>query len=343
MSLKHPIEVTTRDGQTLHFKCSENESLLVGALHHRITLPAICREGACGACRAQCNEGEYELGEHNPGAISEGDKAQGDILLCRTFPRSEMKIHVNQDLETLVTRLPERDAQIIAIEKANDQVIHLKLKLEPDENGDGSASFEAGQYVELAIPGTDVSRAYSMANTPNWDGVLEFYIHLLPEGQFSTWLQQAKVGDKLEARGPEGTFTLDENSLHPRYFVAGGTGLAPILSMLRWMAEMGAMQPAHLYFGVNKEADLFAQKELKTLKAKLPTRQMEICLWKPEGDWDGFTGLPTEALERDLKTALEAGEKPEIYLCGPPALMEATEKLASELGLEPNQIHKEQF
>lgn len=344
MSGSYNITLNTRDGSAVSFDCGEQESLLDASARSGYSLPSMCKSGSCGACRGHYSDGEVALGDYNPQALSDEARAQGETLLCCSYPRSDLSVRVDQTLAAIsAPATVERDGTVTGLEAMGGEVIRLMLKLGPTPDGDVSAGFEAGQYVELTLPDGAVTRAYSIANTPNWEGLMEFYIRLQPGGKFSAWLQQAKLGETLRVKGPSGSFTLDESSLAPRWFVAGGTGLAPVMSMLRWMVEMGAMQPARLYFGLNREADRFAEPELEALKGMLMGLQVELCLWQPEGEWSGFTGTPVDALRRDLAVALAGGMQPDLYLCGPPALIDGCERLAAELGLDASHVHSERF
>jgi ferredoxin-NADP reductase len=215
------------------------------------------------------------------------------------------------------------------------------LRLQPDSSGSQAAEFEPGQYMSLEIPGSGISRAYSIANTPNWTGELEFLIKLQPGGRFSTYLEQeAKIGQRINVRGPSGHFALQAQSLRPRYFIGGGTGLAPLLSMLRHMAEMQEQQPARLYFGVNYETELFCLDILRELTQTLPQLKVELCVWHSEPSWGGFHGTPVGALRRDLE---RGGPAPDLYLCGPPPLIDAATETARSFGISDEHIFSERF
>jgi NAD(P)H-flavin reductase len=122
--------------------------------------------------------------------------------------------------------------------------------------------------------------------------------------------------------------------------VAGGTGLAPMLSMLRRMAEFQEPHPARLYFGVNRAEELFCLTELEALKVELPQLQVIVCVWKPDQDWLGFCGTPVDALNQDLD---DLKVMPDIYLCGPPALIDAAEAAARAQGVPIEQVYSERF
>ncbi|WP_448207855.1 aromatic/alkene monooxygenase hydroxylase FAD-binding subunit MmoC [Azospirillum sp. sgz302134] len=338
----HTIDLTTRDGARVSFPCAETETVVAAAAKANLTLPGHCREGGCGACRATVRDGGYELGSHSASALPADAAAAGEVLLCRTFPRGALSIAAPFDRAHILSgAVAERRAEVAGLSLVGERTVRLLLTLQPDEDGGAAAEFEPGQYMELEIPGTGVYRAYSLANTANWSGQLEFLIRLQPDGRFSLWLErEAGPGQVLTVRGPQGSFTLQERGMRPRWFVAGGTGLAPMLSMLRRMAEWQDPQEARLYFGVSHERELFALDELERLKAELPKLTVVPCVWRPEGDWAGFAGAPTDALRRDL-----AGAKtmPDIYLCGPPAMIDAAEAVARDHKVPADHLFSERF
>jgi ferredoxin-NADP reductase/ferredoxin len=338
----HAIELTTRDGEQFHFDCPAEQNLLEAAASAHIVLPAQCGQGNCGTCYAEVTEGDFTLGKHNPSALPTADSAKGGVLLCCTFANSDLRIALPFDHDrVLLGEIQVRNADIIAIDSVGENTLRLELHLEPNEDSGSAAEFEPGQFMELEVPGQDIKRAYSLSNISNWDGRLEFLIRLQPDGLFSTWLkEQAAVGQTLVVHGPKGAFGLAENGLRPRWFVAGGTGLAPMLSMLRRMAEFQEPHPARLYFGANRAEELFCQAELQALQAELPQLQVIYCVWKPDEQWQGFSGTPVDALAQDLA---DATVMPDIYLCGPPKLIDAAEAAARAKGVPDRQVMSERF
>jgi ferredoxin-NADP reductase/ferredoxin len=338
----HIIEMTTRDGQQISFECAEDRNLIEAAADAQIILPSQCGQGACGACYADVTGGDFILTKVKPAALPADSAAKGGTLLCCTLPKSDLRIALPFDSNRIQTgEIKVRNAEITAIDAIGENTVRLELQLEPGEDGSTVAEFEPGQFMELEVPGQNLLRAYSLANIGNWEGKLEFLIRLQPNGQFSTWLrEQATVGQTLIVHGPKGAFGITESGLRPRWFVAGGTGLAPMLSMLRRMAEFQEPHPARLYFGVNRTGELFCQNELKALQADLPQLELVFCVWKPEQNWQGFNGTPVDALAQDLANAAVL---PDIYLCGPPALIDAAEAAAKANGVPDRQILSERF
>jgi ferredoxin-NADP reductase/ferredoxin len=337
----HSIALLTRDGERLSFPCAEDQSLVEAAAAADLFLPVVCREGGCGACRATAQEGEYHLGPHSSAALSAEDAERRAILLCRTYPRGPMSVSAPFDRSRILSQaVRPRGAAVTELTLVGERTVRLRLELE-DEGEGRAAEFEAGQYMELEIPGEGVRRAYSLANTANWDGALEFLIRLQPQGRFSSYLERrAKVGDRLLTHGPLGGFTLQEHGLRPRWFVAGGTGLAPMLSMLRRMADYQDPQPARLYFGVNRESELFALDDLGRVAEELPGFTLIPCVWQAGDGWQGFRGTPADAVRADLAAL---GVAPDLYTCGPPALIDAVERVAGEQGVPDSHLFSERF
>ncbi|HEY8127074.1 MAG TPA: 2Fe-2S iron-sulfur cluster binding domain-containing protein [Methylocystis sp.] len=338
----YKVSLLTRDGATIAFDAEPSDTLLDAAERASIYLPSSCREGGCGACRVARASGEVELMSYSSAALSEDERMAGDILLCRAQARSDLALHAPFDEAAVgFAPVPERRATLVALEPVASGTLRLQLQYDDDQTFGRAAQFTAGQFIELTLPDGSAKRSYSLANAPNWDGTLELFIRLQPHGAFSDYLRdRAAVGDTLLVRGPQGQFTLDESSASPRWFVVGGTGLAPALSMLRQMAEFADQRACRLIFGVNKIDELFALDALDALKAALPQFVATICVWKPEQEWRGFVGTPVEALAQALSTA---PERPDIYVCGPPALIAATEEAGRAAGVPHDRIFSEKF
>jgi propane monooxygenase reductase component len=216
---------------------------------------------------------------------------------------------------------------------------HLVLKLiEPAD-----VKFFPGQYMDIEVPGADATRSFSMANTSARDsGQLEFVIKVYPDGLFSHFLDTTlQVGDRLNLSGPYGMFTLREGDDVDLVFVGGGAGMAPILSLLRSMAERGITRKATYYYGARGKRDLCFEAELQALTEAIPGFRYVPALSEPaDGDgWDGETGLITDVVRRH-----EAGlGKAHAYVCGPPPMVEAAIPLLTQLGVPEKRIYYDKF
>lgn len=342
-SLDHAITLITGDGADFSFPCGPDETLTKAAHRAGLAVPSVCGQGSCGACQGTCEEGDYELDDHSPKALPPALREQGGILLCRTKPRGAMRVQVAAAAaQVSAGPPPERPCTVIEVSPQGGDVMRLVLDIIPDPEQGIGPLFEPGQFMELQIPGTDVWRAYSLANAPDWDGRLEFLIRLQPEGRFSTWLQgQAAEGQVVLTRGPQGAFGLRPGSLNRRVMVAGGTGLAPMLSILRQAVAFGDDQPTDLLFGVNRAQDLFASAALQELCAALPSLRVETCLWQGAEDGVAFHGTPAQRLAALL--AGQDGAAYDLYICGPAALIDATEAVAEAAGIPASQRVAERF
>jgi ferredoxin-NADP reductase/ferredoxin len=336
------VVLRTSDGVESTIDCPPDTTILDAAAAAGLFLPSMCGQGSCGACAATVTEGDYAFGDHDPSVVDHPDR--GGVLLCRTTPQGVCRVTLPYDRSRVVNAPPAiRTAQVSAVEPVADAVVRLELTLAPDEHGGTAAEFDPGQFVQLQLPGREPLRAYSLANGANWDGLLELYVRLHPGGFFSTYLlDRARVGDTIIVHGPRGGFGLHENGFRPRWFVAGGTGLAPMLSMLRRMAEWGEAAPARLYFGVNTTGQVFGTAPIEALAEALPDFRASVCVWRPDGEdpWPGFVGTAVEALSADLA---DIDEPPDIYVCGPPAMVEAVQAAARAAGIPDEQVNAERF
>lgn len=338
----HLIILTTRDGQRLEFDCREDEDIISAAERQAIILPQQCRSGACSLCTATWVAGEYVLASYNKEALSDDQRAQQQTLLCRTYPRSALQIKTAYDVSAIrFSKVPEAQFSVVAKHFLTSQVIHLILQQTTDLENLLSAKTVAGHYMYLMPLDKRLKRAYSIANSANWQGQLEFLIQLRPEGQCSQFLQKLTVGETLLASGPQGEFCLHENGLKPRWFIAGNTGLAPILAMLRQMADFGEMHPAQLFFGVRYENAIFCEQELAELQKILPHFQYQICVSRANTSWaGGYNGSVVQAVEAALKNL---NQTPDIYLCGSNRLVDGLLALFNTYSIERTGIYYEKF
>jgi propane monooxygenase reductase subunit len=229
-------------------------------------------------------------------------------------------------------------AEVVSKDAVTHDMRHLVLRLiEPDQ-----IKFFPGQYMDIAIPGTDAVRSFSMANTTSRDtGLLEFVIKVYPDGHFSKFLaEKLAEGDRLDITGPFGVFTLREGD-NDLVFVGGGAGMAPILSLLRSMAERGLQRKATFFYGARTKKDLCFEAELHELEEKLPDFRYIPALSEPGDDdgWDGETGLITDVVKRLASDSRAA----HAYVCGPPPMVEAALPLLATLGVEEKRIYYDKF
>ena len=255
----------------MEFEVDEDETILAGAFRQGLMLMHGCKEGQCAACKSYLLDGEVDLDRYSTFALNDFEREEGWTLLCRAHALSDLEVElINYDEEILLSgiALQTVTAEVEAIEELTRDIRRLVLAVAPHE----AMSFHPGQYVDIEIPGTDEHRSFSMANLPGEDGRLEFMIKCYPGGRFSGLLSdgQIAVGQRLTVRGPYGVFTLRDKSERPLVFIGGGAGMAPILSLLRSMAQRGTTRPAVYYYGARTRADLFHLEELAELCSRVP-------------------------------------------------------------------------
>lgn len=336
----YQVKIITQEGESISFDCSNDEDIISAGLRQDIYLMSSCREGGCATCKGFCVEGNYEIGKVSVQALPPEEEEEGQVLLCRCYPNSNLEIEVPYTYDRISFSPDdlEFDTEIVELSDVSCNVVELRLQ-RIDNNQ--QIKLSSGQYYDLQIPGTTIKRSYSPANTANNNGSLVFLIRIVDQGKFSSYLQHdAYVGQRISVKGPLGLFGIKENGFTPRYFVAGGTGLAPILSMVRHMHEWEEPQSCVIYFGVNTEQEVFYADELAKLAEIMPNLTVRICVWKASDSWSGEKGSVVDILRRDLS---ELGAKPDLYLCGPPGMVDATYAICAELGIPKDKIYLEKF
>jgi propane monooxygenase reductase subunit len=326
----------------IEISVTEDQTILRAAAEQGIMLMHGCKEGQCAACKSFVLEGEdIEHDKYSTFALPDYEKDEGYTLLCRAHVYEDVTIELlNYDEEMIRSGLPIQQAvaEVVSKDPVTHDMRHLVLRLvEPAE-----VKFFPGQYMDIAVPGTDQVRSFSMANTSSRDGLLEFVIKVYPDGLFSRFLdERLAVGDRLELTGPFGVFTLREADTE-LLFVGGGAGMAPILALLRTMAERGIQRKAAFFYGARGERDLCFTQELAAIAEKLPNFTYVPALSEPaqsDEGWSGESGLITDVVKR---LATSAGGA-HAYVCGPPPMVEAAIPLLTSLGVAEKRIYFDKF
>src|SRR5688572_9990279 len=252
-----PMQITLegRDGPV---PVEAGDTILASLLRAGVPFPFSCQAGNCGTCKCELISGDILELEHSEHALSAEERAKGVILACRTQVWDDTAVR-RIDAEELVLH-PSRvmRCRVLELEDLTHDIKGLRLGVEAG----GPMTFSAGQYAELEFaPG--LSRHYSMASTPG-EAELRFHVRHMPGGRTSRHVAtRLKVGDKLKVSGPLGISYLRDSHRGPVLLVAGGSGLAPIESILRTLLERGHAAPVKLYFGVRSERDVYHEALLK--------------------------------------------------------------------------------
>jgi len=335
---KHNVTLVFEDGRSERIHADENDTIYIACLRNKIRILTDCLEGACATCKAHCVEGDYDLDDISEEALSEGEVSQREVLTCQMHARSDCVIEFPYESRLAIKQEPKTwICEVVAIEQVSSTVERLDVRI-VTENNDG-LGFLPGQYVNLSVPGTDNYRSYSFSNPPHQTEVLSFFIKVLEYGVMSDYVRErAEPGDPITMKGPFGHFYLRE-PVRPILMVAGGTGLAPMLSMFDQMVELGrTSQPINLLVGANEPSELFSLDVLDHYKSRGLSLKTEIAVVNGDPEWSGNVGHVTDLLHEDF-----INSEADIYLCGPPPMIEVAENWLSERGVNSKLIHSEKF
>ena len=279
--MSHKIALNFEDGVTRFIDANGGETVADAAYRQGINIPLDCRDGACGTCKCFAEAGRYDLGDdYIEDALSEAEAEKGYVLTCQLRAASNCVIRVPVSSDVCKTQQASFEAAISAVRQLSDSTIALSIKGEELSK----LAFLPGQYVNLKVPGSELSRAYSFSSLQK-DGEVSFLIRNVPGGLMSSFLTGlAKAGDSMTLAGPLGSFYLREIK-RPLLLLAGGTGLAPFTAMLEKIAEQGSAHPLHLIYGVTHDFDLVEMDKLEALAARIPNFTYSACVASPDSSY----------------------------------------------------------
>lgn len=323
-------------GQSESVDASPKNTLLETLLGTGLTMPHDCKVGSCGTCRFRLLDGKIK--ELSPSALALDRDAlvAGYRLACQAMPRSDLEIAVDAELKWQQP-MQEFRAKIIATPRLCPDIIGLVLEL------DRSISFTPGQHADLSVSSVEGPRTYSFAFAPVYAAVSKVHFHVrhVPGGAFTDWLFGGdRVGQELNLTGPDGEFYLKVRD-KPILCIAGGSGLAPILSILQSAQLYGSPRPVTLLYGARTQAHLYCLEEIEKLRQEWPTPFTFVPVLSeedPASSWTGARGLVTDQIA-SLKEL--AGH--DVYLCGPPPMIDAAEAVLIEADVPQDAISADRF
>ncbi|AYG45082.1 NADH oxidase [Pseudomonas sp. Leaf58] len=332
--MSYQIALNFEDGVTRFIDAAGHETVADAAYRQGINIPLDCRDGACGTCKCKAESGRYDLGDNFiEDALSEDEIAQGYVLTCQMRAESDCVIRIPASSQLCKTEQASFEAAISDVRQLSASTIALSIKGEALSR----LAFLPGQYVNLKVPGSEQSRAYSFSSLQK-DGEVSFLIRNVPGGLMSSFLTNlAKAGDSMSLAGPLGSFYLRPIQ-RPLLLLAGGTGLAPFTAMLEKIAEQGSEHPLHLIYGVTNDFDLVELDRLQALAARIPNFTFSACVANPDSQYPQ-KGYVTQHIE---PRHLNDGDV-DVYLCGPPPMVEAVSQYVREQGITPANFYYEKF
>lgn len=322
-------QIEVEDGQTI----------LAAALRQGVWLPFACGHGTCATCKVQVLEGDVEIGDASPFALMDVERDEGKVLACCATVESDVTIEADIDVDPDFEGYPVEDytATVSAIVDLSPTIkgIHLKL--------DRPMTFQAGQYINIDVPGVDGPRAFSLANPPSKTDDVELHVRMVEGGAATGYLHdQLKVGDELQLSGPYGQFFVRGSQPGDLIFIAGGSGLSSPQSMILDLLEQNDDRKIVLFQGARNVAELYNRELFESLDRDHHNFTYVPALSQAEGDadWQGFRGYVHEAAQEHFAGRF-AGNK--AYLCGPPPMIDAAITALMQGRLFERDIFMEKF
>ncbi len=331
--MTYNIALNFEDGVTRVVTCNEGETVLDAAYRAQLNLPMDCSDGVCGTCKGSCHQGQFDLGEeYIDDALTDEEAQQGMVLTCQMVPSSDCVVEI-----PVASSLCSKAANTALTGTVDEINLISSTAIEVKITADADIGFLPGQYVNIQVPGTDETRAYSFSSRPG-SRALSFLIRNVPGGLMSSWLVgKAKSGDKVTLTGPMGVFYLRPVE-RPLLMLAGGTGLAPFLSMLERLKEKGCDQPTHLIYGVTNDDDLVCVSALEAFAAEIDNFSFKTVVASDASDHPR-KGYVTGHME---DAPINDGDV-DVYLCGPPPMVNAVLGYFDAQGIAPKSFHYEKF
>lgn len=293
------------------FACAADQTVLDAAIAAGYWLPHSCRAGTCNSCHLSVVSGELRYSQPAPGAEP---VPAGQCRTCQAQPVSDLVLDAPTVPRDPGQRVVTVGARVLDVQRPSADVAVVRLQV-PASTG---FSFQAGQYVDVLLK-DGARRSYSLANTPNSEGLMEWHVRRMEGGRFSTHAyDKLKAKDLLRVQGPYGTFVLHEGTA-PILLLASGTGYAPIAALLQTHAQALAQRGAVLYWGGRRFSDLYAVESVEAWQAQHPGVRLVPVLSEPEAGWQGRTGFVHAAVLADWPD-LSAHE---VYACGNPLMIDA--------------------
>ena len=324
------------EGSDVAFDCAATENLLDAAMRQGIEMPYSCRKGVCGNCKGRVVQGELVPGTQG-GSHEVGIYQHDEHLFCKAQPASDLSIAPKTWHRIDPTARKTVQAKVFKKIQLAPDVTQLQLRFPAGVR----VKFKAGQYLQLLLPDGQ-RRSYSMANAPHESDAVQLHIRNLPQGHFSdAMLKNIQVGDLLKLELPHGDFWLREDSERPMLMVAGGTGFAPIKSILDHIVRQKLQRTVHLYWGARTQDGIYAADVLVRWAQQSPGWVIHPLLSNATdvSAWTGRVGFVHEAVRADFKDLSDW----DVYACGGMPMVTALREVCSKLGLSDENFYSDAF
>lgn len=328
--MSYKVRISTTDET---FEVNDGESILDAAMRVGVPMAHECTFGGCATCRVKLEEGSVEY-EDFPMAITEEEHALGYALACQARPREDLVVTPARGLLSLPEPV-EAEAEVLEKRPLTQEIMYLSLRVDDEVDLD----YLPGQHLHIRYAGR-ADRSFSMVSAFAFGNMVELYVKRIPNGWFtSDVLDKLQPGDKLQLSLPHGEFYYRAADWRPMIFIATGTGIAPVRSVLESLLDDEDCPPISLYWGMRTEKDLFLHDELASWVDRLCEFKYEPVLSRASDEWQGRRGYVQQALEEDLTDVTDYA----FYLCGSPEMITDVRKLLLQLGADPEYIYSDSF
>jgi Na+-transporting NADH:ubiquinone oxidoreductase subunit F len=332
------VKISINDGEK-DIEARGGKPLLTTLKEGKVFIPSACGgRGSCGLCKCKVKSGAGEVLPTELPWLSEEEKKDQVRLSCQLKVKADMQVEI--DPELLYVR--EFQTKVVGLDDLTHDIKQLTLELQEPNSMD----YKAGQFVQIETPEYELTdepvyRAYSMSSVPSEKNRIEMEVRLVPDGICTTYVHNhLKVGDSMTVNGPYGDFHRSENDKE-MICIAGGSGMAPLKSILYDMREKGVNRKATYFFGAKSKRDLFLLDEMGQLEKDMEQFKFIPALSEPspEDNWEGETGLITEVVDRHTDDLSDA----EAYLCGSPFMIDACIEVLKKHGMPEENIFYDKF
>lgn len=332
--MTYQVALAFEDGITRFIKVGPRETVADASYKARINIPLDCRDGACGTCKSFCESGKFDGGDYIEEALTDDEAEAGYCLPCQMVPESDLVLQIPTTSDVAKTAASVFESTLTEIRRISETTYAFSLEVDNREE----LNFLPGQYVNIEVPGSGgQTRSYSFSSGPEVTTV-SFLIRITDGGLMSTYMRDvAQVGDRLNFTGPMGSFFLREPK-RQSLLLAGGTGLAPLLSILEKLVGMDNAHPVHLIYGVNTDTDLVELDVLENYTARIEGFSFDTVVGDPNSAAEK-KGYVTNHFEPQH---LAEGDV-DIYLCGPPPMVEGVRRHLEGEGIKPQNFYFEKF
>lgn len=319
------------------FPVAHDESVLEGARRAGLALPYSCLSGVCGSCKATLRAGRCHYPHNPPLALSAAERARNAVLLCQAVPLSDLTLAAREVVS--VEDIPCRrfDLEVLGKLLLAEQVMQLDLRV----RGAKRLRWLPGQYLDIVLD-DGRRRAFSIANAPNPGGIVQLHVRHVSGGDFTSRVFDSLAsGASLRGEGPLGTFVPREDSERPLLFVAGGTGFAPIKAIIEHFVALGTARPIHLYWGARSAAELYLRVMPESWAG--PSARVNFVSVVSDAADAATAGLRAGLVHEAVLEDHPALDAFDVYLCGPPALIDAGRHAFVDAGLPEERLYFDSF